>query len=482
METKFTQTTVSDLISMGVLEKPLDGNHGGTHPKSSDYVASGIPFIMASDLLNGRIDTIGCKFITLEQARKLRKGFAKEGDVLLSHKATIGRTAIVGAIDTEYVMLTPQVTYYRVKDPNRLNNRYLKYYFDSEGFQNLLNQWAGGGSTRAYLGITGQLRLPVVLPDITSQESIAHFVGTLDDKIELNRQINTTLEAMAQALFKSWFVDFDPVIDNALAAGNPIPDELTARAERRKQLHARKSASSSEHLTLSQPVPAALQQPFPDRFVFTETMGWVPEGWEVSTIGEHVENTGGGTPSTKNEAFWQGGSHAFCTPKDMSRLTSWMLTDTERHLTDAGVKKVSSGLLPKRTVLMSSRAPIGYLAISNIPVSVNQGVIAMLPNALFGPLYLLSWAKFNMGNIIDRANGSTFLEISKKNFRPIPFLVPNSSACQAFNKEAEAILEKILLLSEQNISLTNLRDTLLPKLLSGQLRIPEAEQHIAEVI
>jgi type I restriction enzyme S subunit len=310
------------------------------------------------------------------------------------------------------------------------------------------------------------------LPPLYEQKSIAHILGTLDDKIELNRQMNATLESMAQALFKSWFVDFDPVIDNALAAGNPIPDALRPKAELR-MLNAEKNNSSfsTQHSSF-----------FPDRFVFSEEMGWIPEGWGESSVGEQVETTGGGTPSTKEPIYWENGTHAFCTPKDMSLLSSMVLMDTERHLTDAGVNKISSGQLPPGTVLMSSRAPIGYLAISDIPVSVNQGIIGMLPSDKYGSIFLLCWAHFNIGKIEDRANGSTFLEISKKNFRPIPFVVPGDGLLDAFNDQAQAIYDKLLLTAECTESLTRLRDTLLPKLLSGELRIPDAEKILEQAL
>lgn len=157
----FELTTVGDLVRRGVLERPIDGNHGEIHPKSSDFVAEGVPFIMASDLKNGRVDYTNCAFITERQAESLRKGFAKNGDVLLTHKATIGETAIVDYHKHPYIMLTPQVTYYRVKDRKALNNRYLKAYFDSSLFQQTLHMLAGSGSTRAYLGITEQHRLPI---------------------------------------------------------------------------------------------------------------------------------------------------------------------------------------------------------------------------------------------------------------------------------------------------------------------------------
>jgi len=200
---------VQDLIDNGMLDEPLDGNHGGIHPKASDYVDSGIPFIMASDLHEGKIDYTTCKYITQAQANNLRKGFARAGDVLLTHKATLGRTAVVDNTH-DYVVLTPQVTYYRAK--TGLSNRYLKYYFDSDEFQTTLHNWGASGSTRSYLGITAQKKLPVILPPLEEQEVIAGTLSALDDKIAVNTKINRHLEQMAQAVFKSWFVDFEPSI------------------------------------------------------------------------------------------------------------------------------------------------------------------------------------------------------------------------------------------------------------------------------
>ena len=207
MKFEWKEYTVQELIDLGLLEKPIDGNHGEIHPKASDYVDTGIPFIMANNIVNGVIDFVNCVFITEKQANTLKKGFAKPGDVLLTHKATIGRTAIV---PDEYktIILTPQVTYYRVK--NGINNYYLKYYFDTPKFQTILNNWAGSGSTRAYLGITAQCKLPIILPSYNEQVKISYILRVLDDKIELNNKINANLEQQAQAIFKSWFVDFEP--------------------------------------------------------------------------------------------------------------------------------------------------------------------------------------------------------------------------------------------------------------------------------
>lgn len=165
--------TVRQLVDDGVIERPLDGNHGELHPKTSDFVGSGIPFIMASDLKRGQVDLEHCSFISAELAQTLRKGFARTGDVLLSHKATMGRTAIVGALQTPFIVLTPQVTYYRVRDQRQLDRRYLLYYFQSPHFQDLFLSWADAGSTRSYLGITAQLDLPIKVPEIDTQRHIA---------------------------------------------------------------------------------------------------------------------------------------------------------------------------------------------------------------------------------------------------------------------------------------------------------------------
>ena len=165
----WTKYTVQDLIDKGLIDSPMDGNHGEIHPKASDYVAAGVPFIMANNLSDGFVDLKQCAFITERQAKSLRKGFAKPNDVLLTHKATLGRVAIVPP-DYDYIILTPQVTYYRVR--KGISSVYLRYYFASSYFQATLESFAGGGSTRAYIGITKQCELPVYLPCESSMQII----------------------------------------------------------------------------------------------------------------------------------------------------------------------------------------------------------------------------------------------------------------------------------------------------------------------
>ncbi len=276
------------------------------------------------------------------------------------------------------------------------------------------------------------------LPPLPEQRAIAHILGTLDDKIELNRRMNATLEAIARAIFKSWFVDFDPVRAKSEGRDPGLPDEIAAL--------------------------------FPDSFEESE-LGWIPRGWEVRPIGELVEAVGGTTPSTSEPAYWEDGLIHWATPKDLSSLTSPVLLETARQITDEGLAQISSGLLPKGTVLLSSRAPVGYLAIAEIPVAINQGFIAMKCNGPISNYYTLWWTEFNMDLIKSHAGGTTFQEISKRNFRPLPALVPRPEIIAVFDAMVEPLYQGIVNNEQQSRTLAELRDTLLPKLISGEIRV-----------
>ena len=287
----------------------------------------------------------------------------------------------------------------------------------------------------------------VCLPPLPEQNAIASVLGTLDDLIELNRETNEILEEMARALFKSWFVDFDPV---------------------RAKLEGRPPAG----------IDAATAALFPDHFQDSE-LGQIPKGWEVKPIGEVVSCIGGGTPSTAEAKFWEHGTHHWTTPKDFSSLQAPFLIDTARRITDAGLAKISSGLLPAGTVLMSSRAPVGYLAIAEIPVAINQGFIAMGPNESASKYFLLNWCQSNMDEIESRASGTTFAEISKSAFRPIPMILPPAKVVNAFTEHVEPFYSHIASNIRESRDLATLRDTLMPKLLSGEISAPVAEELIA---
>jgi type I restriction enzyme, S subunit len=172
------EKTVEKFVKEGIIFKPLDGNHGEIHPLKNDYVSFGIPFIMSRDMKNGYVDEENCKFITEDQARGLRTGFAVKEDVLLSHKGTIGSVAILET-NNEFVILTPQITYYRIKDHSKFYNRFIYYYFLSQGFQKELKNIAKGGSTRAYIGITKQLSLKLTIAPLKEQQTIVKKLDAL---------------------------------------------------------------------------------------------------------------------------------------------------------------------------------------------------------------------------------------------------------------------------------------------------------------
>lgn len=332
-------------------------------------------------------------------------------------------------------------------DPTVADPLFFFYFFRSpagrDAIRSIVEQVAAAGIRGRDLA-----NLPVPQIPVRQQRTIAHILGTLDDKIELNRRMNETLEEMARALFKSWFVDFDPV---------------------RAKMEGRQPFSMDDET-------AAL---FPDSFE-DSPLGEIPKGWNIASIGEVVKVMGGGTPSTKEPLFWDGGTHCWATPKDLSKLQSPVLLDTERKVTDAGLAKISSGLLPVGTVLLSSRAPIGYLAVAQVPVAVNQGFIAMLCDGPLTTHYVLHWARINVEQIKGRAGGTTFPEISKKNFRSISVLMPFDEVLSAFEKQVVPLYDKMSANLRQSATLAAVRDALLPKLLSGEVRVGEAEEIVEE--
>jgi type I restriction enzyme S subunit len=290
------------------------------------------------------------------------------------------------------------------------------------------------GSAQPQITMGDLSKKAVTLPPLPEQRAIATTLGALDDKIELNRRMNGTLEAMARALFRDWFVDFGPTRSKMAGDAPNLSPDLWAL--------------------------------FPDSL---DDNG-KPEGWKVSTIGDEVRIVGGSTPSTKEPEFWDGGIN-WATPKDLSKLAAPVLLETSRTITEAGLAKISSGLLPVGAVLLSSRAPIGYLAIAETPVAINQGFIGMICDKRVSNVFAWLWTLENMEAIHAMANGSTFQEINKRNFRPLPVVVPPEPILRAFDAVATPLYERIAENERQSRTLAQTRDLLLPRLMSGQIRI-----------
>jgi type I restriction enzyme S subunit len=175
-------TSIGSLVERKVIEKPMDGNHGNIHPKASDYSDDGIPFVMSNNIVDGKLNYSGIKYIPESLAGSLQKGFSTEGDILITHKGTIGATALVAKLKTPYIMLTPQVTYYRVSNHSKLHSLYLLQSFRTPKFQSMMKRLAASG-TRPYVGITEQRELLISTPQLEEQQKIADFLTSVDSKI-----------------------------------------------------------------------------------------------------------------------------------------------------------------------------------------------------------------------------------------------------------------------------------------------------------
>ena len=428
---------------------------GGSTPSTADpsNFNGDIPWLTPKDL-SGPHD----RYVSRGERNLSRKGLEScsaqllpAGTVLVTSRAPIGYAAIAKnpiATNQGFRNLIPKPGF---------DSEFLYYWVKAHVEE--LQRYASGSTFQELTG-TALAQIRICVPPLPEQRAIAHILGTLDDKIELNRRMSETLEAMGRALFKAWFVDFEPV---------------RAKMEGRWQ----RGGGANHDSPLQPGLPAHLYDLFPDRLVESE-LGEIPEGWEVKRIGDLAEVFGGSTPRTDRSEYWEGGTHHWVTPKDLSALSVPVLLDTERKITDAGLSQISSGLLPKGTVLLSSRAPIGYLAIAEVPVAVNQGFIAMKPRPGISNLFLLRWASAAQEEIVSHANGSTFLEISKSSFRTIRVVSPSSSIMNAFDRISRPMYRKVVESERESRTLAALRDALLPKLIRGEIRVKEAERFVQD--
>ena len=317
------------------------------------------------------------------------------------------------------------------------------------------------GSTRPKITQRDMKNIPVYCPPIKEQKAIAHILGSLDDKIELNRQMNETLEAMAQALFKSWFVDFDPVIDNALAAGNAIPDEFMERAEQRKGIEKKDNAD--------------IQGLFPDEFEFTEEMGWIPKGWEVKESGDLFDVRDGTHDSPKK-----------------SDEGKYLITS--RHITSGVIDYPNAYLISqddfdevnKRSLVESYDILITMIGTVGVSMLVlqdeidfaikNVGLFKTSNNKSYAVFFYLYLNSNYMTQFLDsRLAGTTQKYLTLKVLRALPVVTPDNKTLSHFVNNMSPIFKKIHSNHEQIGILAKLRDTLLPKLMSGEIRISDAE-------
>ncbi|MCA3039698.1 MAG: restriction endonuclease subunit S [Rhodocyclaceae bacterium] len=406
--------------------------------KTPEAQPAGYPYVGIPQMKNGRIDFSTARLISHEDYLEwTKKAKPQKHDVILSRRTNPGVTAVD---DTETDFALGQNLVLLRASGIHVYPPFLKWMTLSPYWWEQIAKFNNVGAVFDSLKCADIPNFELPIPPREIQKSIASVLGALDDKIELNRLMNETLEAMARAIFKDWFVDFGPT-----------------------------RAKMEGHAPYGAPDIWSL---FPDRL----DDGGKPERWGTSTIGQEVEVVGGATPSTKEAAFW-GGNISWATPKDLSSLSTPVLLSTERQITEAGLAQIGSGLLPVGTVLLSSRAPIGYMAIAQMPVAVNQGFIAMICKKLLSNVFVWLWTQANMETVHQNANGSTFQEISKANFRPIEVTIATPEILRAFDETARPLFDRIVANEKENRTLAATRDSLLPKLMSGEVRVRDAAKH-----
>jgi len=438
MPSEWRETTLGELCEF---------RSGSVFPTEFQGETEGnLPFIKVSDMElpanRYRIEAAN-NWVSRERARLLKANihpagataFAKIGVALTYNR----RRLLVRDTVVDNNMMTA------IPDPNWVASEFFYYLLTTLDFNDIVS-----GTALPYLTQRDLEGLPVSVPSIPVQQAIARILGALDDKIELNRKMNETLEQMARAIFKACFTYPYEGLPMLMAGKPPSSFPLPLGEGGRR--------SSEGHVGM-----------------IDSPIGPIPKGWRPGTIEDMAEVVGGSTPSTTNPTFWENGTHHWATPKDLATLDVPALLDTERSVTDAGLQQISSGLLPAGTVLLSSRAPIGYLAVAEVPVAINQGFIAMRPKGHVSNLFLLHWARFNHDEIVGRANGTTFLEISKSNFRPIPVVSPLPNVMIDFDSRLRPMYQRVVANARESRTLAAIRDTLLPKLMSGEIRTASDE-------
>lgn len=385
-----------------------DGNYSSKYPRADELLEKGVPFISNKDIKNGQINSTSLRYLSKEKHHELQKGHIKTNDVLVSTRANIGDIALVSS-NFDDANINAQLVFLRT-DEVVLHSRFLFYQLSSKKYKKIFSNYSSG-TAQQQLPIHSLKKIPLQFPKLSEQKAIASVLSSFDNKIELLRQQNETLEKLAQTIFNEWFGKYQ------------VEDKL-------------------------------------------------PKGWKIGKIGDYVKITGGGTPSTKNSDYWNGNIF-WSSPKDLSDNDSIYLFNTQKKITEAGLRKVSSGLLPKGSLLFSSRAPIGYLALTEIETAINQGYIAFYPGQYFSNYYMFYWLKTNMNLIKNSANGSTFLEISKKSFKNISCMVPERDSITEFDIKIKQLFNKIKNNSKQIQNLIKTRDLLLPRLMNGAFRVED---------
>lgn len=348
-------------------------------------------------------------------ADKFSSHFLQVGDLVISRSGRIGTTAL---FEGYHKPVLPGAFLIRFRlDRSKAHPLFFRLFFNSgEGQERLLS--VAQGAAQQNINITNVRKLSVPLPLLAVQFRVSTVLAAYDDLIVTNQRRIALLEDAARRLYREWFV----------------------------------------HLR------------FPGHEQVAVKDG-VPQGWRRTTFDDVCEAVGGGTPSTARPDFWNG-DVVWVTPTDVTRNDCLALLDSEKKITEAGLNGSSAKLVPPNTILMTSRASIGFFALMDVPACTNQGFISVLPKFENSRMYLLENLMSRVEEMLGLATGSTFKELSKSKFRAMPVLWPAESVLADFEARTWPLIEQVRLIKRQNRSLAQARDLLLPKLMSGQIDVP----------
>lgn len=435
-------------------------------PRYAEYLYGGkYPFIQTGDIRssNGRVTE---HTQTYSEEGLAQSKLWPKGTMCITIAANIAETAIL-----TYPACFPDSVVGFIANEDKCDVRFVEYSF------RLLKrrlQSEAIGSVQDNINLATLSRLNIKLPPLPQQKAIAHILSSLDNKIELNRRMNETLEAMAQALFKSWFVDFDPVIDNALAAGNAIPDEFFERAEQRKAIEKKDNSD--------------IQKLFPDEFEFSEDMGWIPKGWasdtvkELANVTDYVAN--GSFASLKENVTLSDDPEYALYIRTTDYKNDFSLAKAKyvnKHSYDFLKKSILEGY----EVIISNVGDTGTVfrppVWLNQPMTLGSNAIAIKNENMSNFLQYYFSSYFGQYQISSIVGGSAQPKFNKTDFRALAVYFGSLELVSAFEEACQPLRAKIDTNLSQILLLSNIHNTLLPKLMSGELRIPDAEALVENV-
>jgi type I restriction enzyme, S subunit len=426
---------VNELIERGKL---FVGD--GYRAKNEELTNSGLPFARASNINNG-FRFIGADRFPEENLGRVGNKVSQPGDVVFTSKGTVGRFGFVRP-ETPRFVYSPQLCFWRSLDTEVIDPRFLYYWMSGREFYLQFTGVAGQTDMADYVSLTDQRGMHITLPSIGEQRGIAKSLGSLDDKIEINRRMNETLEGIARAIFKSWFVDLDPVHVN-VQGGDPR-------------------------------LPADIANLFPDRLVQSE-LGEIPEGWRTAKLPDIVDIAGGGTPKTSVAEFWNGEIPWFSVADSPTDSDIWVLA-TERSITSEGLDNCAARLLLPGATIITARGTVGQLALVGIPMAINQSCYGLIPRLGVRGFFCYFLARTLIAELKQRSHGSVFETITRATLDAIEIVRPPAAIVDCFEALVGPILDRMRASLLEAVTLRRLRDVLLPKLLSGDMRANAARE------